>query len=116
MTDTKIKRISLSDLLTKDERVCSLQEKERPEKIRKILEAYLNEFEVLEIDLSNLRSLTPSLAYIAFGHLFDIFGDRISTNLRFIEESPILSSRILDAIDRRKRVLESEKNYISVTV
>ncbi len=73
------------------------------EKLKAALESEVQSVEV--VDLSNMRSLSPSFAYEAFGKLYDIFGESVVKRLKFTNDSRDLHKRILSALDRRREVL-----------
>lgn len=70
----------------------------------KILNTLRTEREVT-LDMANMRSLSPSFAYEAFGKLYDVFGDDIQSRLKFVNDERDLQKRIFSALDRRKEVL-----------
>ena len=76
-------------------------------KVRKEVQDYLKTCDVVKIDLSGIRSLSPSFAYKAFGQLFEDPDqlDKLKNRLKFINDHLSLESRIWKAIDRRKIVL-----------
>lgn len=78
---------------------------DKPQEVKeKILAALASEPDVT-VDMSHMRSLSPSFAYEAFGKLYDIFGDSITTKLKFINDEKNLQQRIYSALNRRKEVL-----------
>lgn len=86
----------------------SLSLDERAVRVRAQVESLLNVHNAITIDLSSARSLSPSFAYLAFGLLYDSFKDSLPGRLQFVNDSSHLSTRVYDAIARRKRILTAE--------
>ena len=61
--------------------------------------------EKVTVDFSNMRSLSPSFAYEAFGLLVDEFGENLQERIEFVNDNLNLSSRVLDALNRRLNVI-----------
>ena len=61
----------------------------------------------ISMDLEGVESLSPSFAYEAFGKLVDRFGPSIESKIYFENDPFRLSTRIKEAIERRKRVVEA---------
>jgi hypothetical protein len=62
-----------------------------------------------KIDLSGIRSLSPSLAYEVFGKLVDESDLKIDkSKIQFLNDERGLSDRIWDAIDRRRKFFNTQ--------
>jgi hypothetical protein len=100
--------ISLYTLLQSEGSVTeSISSKDKPDFVRSRVKEALARSQDLEIDLSKLRNLSPSFAYEAFGKLVDDFGAEVKNRFKFINDDIGLSQRILDAIERRNRVVSA---------
>ncbi|XGC81061.1 STAS-like domain-containing protein [Bdellovibrio bacteriovorus] len=90
---------------------CSEQSKgqatgmDKPQAVKEMLKSALEKDAEVTLDMSNMRSLSPSFAYEAFGKLYDIFGDSINSRLKFVNDERNLQERIYSALNRRKEVL-----------
>lgn len=62
------------------------------------------------VDMEGIQSLSPSFAYEAFGKLVDRFGSTVDKKIRFENDPFSLSTRVTQALDRRKRVVEANTN------
>ena len=93
------------DSLLKDPRVEAAIGDEKPVVVRTVLLDLLSTYRTVEIDLSSARTLTPSFAYIAFGHLYDVHRESLLERLHFVNDAKTLASRILAAISRRRDVV-----------
>ena len=74
-------------------------------KLRNHLIQKLQNSNVVYIDLSNLRSLSPSFAYEVFGKLADKL-EGLEDKLKYSNDKRNLKTRILNALSRRKNVLQ----------
>jgi hypothetical protein len=63
----------------------------------------INKIDIVYVDLKNIRSLSPTFAYEAFGKLVDKIPNVIN-RLRFLNDSRKLRDRILTAIQRRQKI------------
>jgi len=100
--------ISLYDILNKQEGREMLSGRDEPEKVREQIRAAFAKASIVKIDLGKLRSLSPSFAYEAFGKLVDEYGENLLQKLQFTNDQLDLKSRIVDALQRRRRVLGSQ--------
>ncbi|MEO5971305.1 MAG: STAS-like domain-containing protein [Bdellovibrionia bacterium] len=71
----------------------------------RIVQALEREGQV-DMDMGGIESLSPSFAYEAFGKLVDRFGPTVNNKIRFENDPLHLSIRIVQALERRKRVVE----------
>jgi hypothetical protein len=100
--------IALNSLL-RDPRVLQASPDDRGDAVRTILSHLIGSHGAVQIDLSETRTLTPSFAYKAFGRLYDEFHDVLPSRLTVINDSNLVSERIFSAIERRKRIVATEK-------
>ena len=78
---------------------------DRP-RIKKYLIDILRKNHELNIDMSSIRSLSPSFAYEIFGKLIDEFRENVVEYIHFTNDERQLSDRIKAAFDRRKLILK----------
>lgn len=100
-------KISLQELFEQKSKPVALNQEDFPVDVRKLIIESLNEADALELDLANVRSLSPSFAYEVFGKLVDIYGSDVESKIIFINDIANLKTRILDAIHRRSKVLSA---------
>ncbi len=98
--------ILLSELLDKKLNENTLSGKDNPTQVLVHISDLLNKYDDVTIDLSNMRSLSPSFAYEAIGKLFDEFGTQLLNRLHFVNDPLDLQSRIIDAVKRRENILK----------
>lgn len=98
-----IASINLGRLLASMSEVNTLGSADLPLQVRTEIESILDSGKDCLIDLGDMRSLSPSFAYEVFGKLFDKYGDSILRRINFQNDRRDLSSRIVDAIKRRKQ-------------
>ena len=79
------------------------------EKLRKSILRELKQSDYIEIDLGSTDSLSPSFAYRVFGRLVDHCSE-LDKKIKFINDKRNLSKRVLDAIKRRRIIIDSESN------
>lgn len=82
------------------------------ERVRESIRTLLHKSDVVTINMCGVKSLSPSFAYNAFGHLYDTFKDQTKNLLKFENDEYNLSDRIYKAIDRRKFVVEDKEPKI----
>jgi hypothetical protein len=71
------------------------------------LEQKLDDCSTIDIDLKDVKHLSPTTAYLIFGKLCKNFND-LKSRFNFLNDDRKLSSRILGAIDRKYAVLSCE--------
>jgi hypothetical protein len=98
-------KIILYKLLGKSEEFPMVSGQDKPETVREKVKTALIANRTVEVDLANLRSLSPSFAYEAFGKLFDEFGEGVIERLVFTNDPRGLKSRIVNALQRRREIL-----------
>jgi len=103
-------RISLYEIIGTDGKVDGVvTSSSSPEAVRDKIRNALKDSEQVTVDLSRMRSLSPSFAYQAFGLLVDEFGESTRTRIAFENDEKQLQTRITAAIDRRLKILEAQK-------
>lgn len=79
--------------------------KGEPSKVRNEIKLALKASDKVTVDMSHLRSLSPSFAYEAFGPLVDEFGEDVQHRLQFVNDPLRLQTRIIEAMKRRQLVI-----------
>ena len=102
------KSIILYKLLNKNEEFPVASSHDKPETVREQVKSALAANGPVEVDLANMRSLSPSFAYEAFGKLYDDFGDQVAERLVFKNDPRGLHTRILNALLRRREILRPQ--------
>jgi hypothetical protein len=80
----------------------------RGDAVRAIMANLMKAHGSIQLDLSATNTLTPSFAYQAFGYLYDDFRDEALSHLSFTNDRFQLGTRISNAIQRRKLVVDSQ--------
>lgn len=96
--------LSMAQLLSKENMEISASGIDATESVRSRILQKLEAAEILEIDLGTTRSLSPSFAYNVFGKLYDKLGDTLLSRLDFVNDSRNLKSRIIEAVERRRKI------------
>jgi hypothetical protein len=80
-----------------------------PDSVYLKVNAYLKDYQRVTIDLSGTTSMSPSFAYLAFGKLYDFYGDSLMDRIRFINDPLNFVNRVKQALERRSIVIKSEE-------
>ena len=84
----------------------SLDHSHNPDAVRRSLSRLLADNANLEIDLSRLKNLSPSFAFQVFGRIYLDDDKDILAKISFKNDGRNLSSRVIAAIERAKRISE----------
>lgn len=74
-------------------------------KLKALLDESLSTHNDLVVDFLNVKSLSPSFAYEHFGKLVDKYGSHVLSKIKFVNDPLDLGKRVVDAIQRRIRVV-----------
>ena len=100
--------VSLNHLMSFKENVASPTGQDNPDMVRDSLLNYLKTHSKVTVDLANTKSMSPSFAYVAFGKLYDVFGEAVFRKIDFINDASDLRKRVDQALQRRAAVIQSE--------
>lgn len=102
--------INFKDLVDKDSNeMINASHMDNTDTIKTRLLSYLEKYESIEIDMTDVRSVSPSFAYESFGQLYETPEklEKLKSRLKFLNDKLNLQSSIWKAIDRRQKVLLS---------
>lgn len=78
--------------------------------VRERIKSLLSGSDIVKVDMLGVKSLSPSFAYNAFGHLYDTFKDKTESLLEFENDESQLSDRIYKAISRRRFIFDASNH------
>ena len=81
----------------------------QPESVFTFLDAQLRVGHTVNLDFQNTNVMSPSFAYIAFGKLYDKYGESVLELIKISNDKMNLKERIQQALNRRAEVLKYER-------